>query len=961
LRRKLLVTRLPHWTVLLMCSLLVLLTTPALAVPVVNTALDTDNNGDGLCSLREALTAVNAGTAYNECAAGTAITFSGTLDIALLSPLPALTASGITLNGDRSVIIRGTLTTGSGLVIEGADNVITGLTLIDFEENGLVITGAAATGNIISGTFIGTQLNVDDPADGSGTAGIRIEDGASNNTIGSTSILDANVIAYNVNGIHVTGDGTDDNRIIGNLIGTNQDSTAARGNTQIGIIVDAGAANNQVGGTGTGESNVIAHSPVGILIDGSATGSSVISANRIGIDLFNAPAPNVTGMIVSGAPDTTITGNRIENSAASGLVLDGAQNTLVQDNDISANNGDGLRLTNGTQTSQIDANRLRFNGSSGVTVLDSLDNLLQANTIRSNLGDGVVITGTSTGTRLTQNRIFDNALTGIDLNDDGPSANDAGDTDGGANLTQNYPALQYAVDNSTVTALVGTLDTTAGAYTVEVFGIDAPSAFGQGQTYVGAASGITPSLAPFVIASLPAGLTGTLTTTATSAAGNTSEFSNNVTIERLQAAFTAAPLSGTAPLTVNFTNTSQGNILSSGWAFGDGGSSAQANPTYTFTQPGTYTVTLTVTHISGLVTSATTAQVQVFAAPTATNTLTLTPPATSTFTPTVTNTATATLTATFTPTSTFTWTPSPTATPTYTPTWTPTATSTPTATFTVTPSPTNTPTFTPSPTNTPLPPQIDVDKEQQDDDTYTIIVENGGGEAEQVVLQEELRPGVVYVAARPGEPLCLEQAGVITCTLGTIRAGESARVDVTVTTDGTDITSGRTTVTVGGQTVTFDQAFIAKVSEPPFAAPGDDVTYTIRVINPTTRSIDGAVVSDVMPSAVQIISAESTSGTVEINGQNLTFRQTSLAPGERVTLTINARLSAASTSPEIVNRACLVTASSPTPRCAAAGFVRAATLPATGEPRDVRPIWIMAGVIIALMTVASARRLAYKR
>lgn len=961
MRRKLRLIWHPNLTVLLVCGLLVLLTTPALAAPIVNTALDADSSVDGLCSLREALLAVNTGAAYNECAAGTEITFSGTLAITLASPLPALTASGITINGDRSVIISGASTTGSGLVIEGADNVITGLTLIDFEENGLVITGPAATGNVISGMFIGTQLNIDDPADGNDAAGIRLEDGASSNTIGSISILDANVIAYNVNGIHVTGDGTDNNRIIGNLIGTNQDSTAARGNTQIGIRIDAGAANTQVGGAGTGEANVIAHNPVGILIDGNATGSSQIIANRIGIDLFNAPAPNVTGIIVSGAPDTTISGNRIENNAAFGLVLDAAQDTRVQDNDISANSGDGLRLTNGTQASQIDANRLRFNGGSGVTVLDAVDNLLQANTIRGNLGDGVIVTGTSTGTRLTQNRIFENALTGIDLNDDGPSANDSGDIDGGANLTQNYPALTYAVDNGTATALVGTLDTTAGAYTVEVFGIDAPSAFGQGQTYVGGASGITPSLTPIVIASLPTGLTGTLTTTATSAAGNTSEFSNNVTVENLQAAFTAVPLSGTAPLTVNLTNTSQGNILSSSWAFGDGGSSAQTNPTYTFTQPGTYTVTLTVTHLSGLVTAATTAQVQVFAAPTATNTPTLTPPATSTFTPTVTNTATATLTATFTPTSTFTWTPSPTATATFTPTWTPTATRTPTATFTFTPLPTNTPTFTPSPTNTPLPPQIDVDKEQQDDDTYTIIVENGGGDAEQVVLQEELRPGVVYVAARPGEPLCLERAGVITCTLGTIRAGESTRVDVTVTTDGTDITSGRTTVTVGGQTVTFDQAFIAKVSEPPFAAPGDNVTYTIRVINPTTRSIEGVVVSDVMPPAVQMISAESTSGTVEISGQNLTFRQTLLTPGERVSITISARLSAASTSPEIVNRACLVTASNPTPRCAAAGFVRAATLPATGEPRDVRPIWIMAGVIIALMTLATARRLAYKR
>jgi PKD repeat protein len=62
----------------------------------------------------------------------------------------------------------------------------------------------------------------------------------------------------------------------------------------------------------------------------------------------------------------------------------------------------------------------------------------------------------------------------------------------------------------------------------------------------------------------------------------------------LTADFTANVTSGPAPLTVNFTNLSQGQYSSLSWTFGDGGTSSQENPTHTYNNPGTYTVTLTV-------------------------------------------------------------------------------------------------------------------------------------------------------------------------------------------------------------------------------------------------------------------------------------------------------------------------------------------------------------------------------
>ena len=59
--------------------------------------------------------------------------------------------------------------------------------------------------------------------------------------------------------------------------------------------------------------------------------------------------------------------------------------------------------------------------------------------------------------------------------------------------------------------------------------------------------------------------------------------------------FTASPASGPYPLTVTFTDTSQGNITGWHWDFGDGSSSTLQNPVHTYPGPGTYAVNLTVT------------------------------------------------------------------------------------------------------------------------------------------------------------------------------------------------------------------------------------------------------------------------------------------------------------------------------------------------------------------------------
>ena len=69
------------------------------------------------------------------------------------------------------------------------------------------------------------------------------------------------------------------------------------------------------------------------------------------------------------------------------------------------------------------------------------------------------------------------------------------------------------------------------------------------------------------------------------------------------AVVTATPTSGFGPLAVNFTGSGSydqdGSIVSYAWTFGDGASSSAQNPSRTYSTPGTYTATLTVTDNRG--------------------------------------------------------------------------------------------------------------------------------------------------------------------------------------------------------------------------------------------------------------------------------------------------------------------------------------------------------------------------
>jgi hypothetical protein len=111
----------------------------------------------------------------------------------------------------------------------------------------------------------------------------------------------------------------------------------------------------------------------------------------------------------------------------------------------------------------------------------------------------------------------------------GVNTNDAGDADAGTNNLQNYPVLTSAATDGVNTTVQGTLNSAANStFRVEFFSTPTcdASGNGQGQVFLGFVSVTTVGNVGSFSAALPATAPGSsITSTATDANGNTSEFS----------------------------------------------------------------------------------------------------------------------------------------------------------------------------------------------------------------------------------------------------------------------------------------------------------------------------------------------------------------------------------------------------------------------------------------------------
>jgi CSLREA domain-containing protein len=501
------------WIVAPVLALMLALMPPArLAQADTYTVNSTNDVNDGTCdlthcSLREAIIAANNNPgddtiAFNitsGCGAGGVCTIQPT------SALPTLLGGGTTIDGySQSGAAEATDGTPATLLIEisgasvannngfniiSAGNVISGVVINRFPLNGIFIGLSTATGNIISGNYIGTDAGGTDDL-GNGWDGVFIGLGAENNTVGGNTPAERNVISGNdLDGVAIHNLNTMSNTVSGNYIGTNISGTAVLSNTLDGVYIYGGAKSNTIGGDTDGERNVISgNGEDGVRIADSGTMSNTVSGNYI-------------GLAANGTDDLGNTGRGV-------FIDDGAQNNTVggdtedERNVISGNDNDGVAVfQNVTPGNIVSGNYIgtdasgtadRGNAGDGVYIGWSQDNTIggdtegERNVISGNGQHGIriyssdtmsnTVSGNYIGLAANGTDALGNGLNGVDIYG-GPQNNTiGGDTGGERNVISGNGQRGVGIDGS------GTMsNTVSGNY----IGTDESGTFDRGNSWDG--------------------------------------------------------------------------------------------------------------------------------------------------------------------------------------------------------------------------------------------------------------------------------------------------------------------------------------------------------------------------------------------------------------------------------------------------------------------------------------------
>jgi CSLREA domain-containing protein len=377
---------------------------------------------------------------------GVEISGAGATGNSLLGNLIGIDATGTVALGNFGwgvTIDDATNNTVGGTVV-GARNVISD------NDEGVQIIGSSS-GNVLLGNFIGTDVTgtVDF---GNASDGVTLGPSVSANTIGGTEAGAGNVISGNGgNGIHGQGSA---NAVQGNLIGTDATGTADLGNTAWGLNMSGD--NNIIGGSATGEGNVISGNDLdgilfaaamgntvqGNLIGTDITGTADVGNSRAGVAISNSGDSNTIGGSVGTTPGGPCTGacNVISGNGEEGVNIFGGTDNDVLGNYIGtdatgalglANALAGIFLDSGADSSDIggsnpgEGNVISGNDANGVLIASTL-NSMQGNLIGTdasgtlsigNALNGLVITGTGNtiggATAGSRNVISGNSSSGV--------------------------------------------------------------------------------------------------------------------------------------------------------------------------------------------------------------------------------------------------------------------------------------------------------------------------------------------------------------------------------------------------------------------------------------------------------------------------------------------------------------------------------------------------------------------
>jgi hypothetical protein len=442
--------------------------------------------------------------------------------------VPNRSGGVILVNGAHGTVIGGTNTS--------ARNVISGNT-----NAGIFIGGSGVSGNLVQGNFLGLNAS-GRTALTSQLYGLEILGGANSNTIGGSVPGAGNVISGNISyGIYLSDPGTSNNFVQGNFIGTDAAGTNSIGNGGFGIGILSGASGNLVGGTGSGARNLISGNPgfsygvaiinatansvQGNFIGTDFTGKNPLGNGFAGVGVYAGSTGNLIGGPMAGA------GNVIAANGSYNIMLDGAGTggNLVQGNfigtDVSGTNSVAYTFANITAQNGATNN---FIGGMGAGM---------GNVIAFAGGSGVVVydAGT-TNNSIRGNSMFSNGALGIDLVGAGDvypyvTLNDTGDPDLGPNNLQNFPVITNAFGYAASTIVLGKLNSAANrSYSIDVYRNSTASftGYGEGQFYVGTVNVTTDGAgnAAFAYTNSAGNYAEQyFTATATSASGDTSEFS----------------------------------------------------------------------------------------------------------------------------------------------------------------------------------------------------------------------------------------------------------------------------------------------------------------------------------------------------------------------------------------------------------------------------------------------------
>ena len=264
----------------------------------------------------------------------------------------------------------------------GARNVISGN-----DTRGVEFGDSGATGNQVQGNLIGTDVT-GAAALGNG-AGVAIA-GASNNTVGGTTAGARNVISANFQGVFII-QGATGNLVQGNFIGTDVAGTGALGNSVNGVNIAFGASStNTIGGTASGAGNIIAFNGgagivVGDPIFTPGTGNAILSNSifsntGLGIDLFpSGVTPNDVGdgdtgpnnlqnfpvlTSATSSPTTTNIAGTLNSTAITTFALEFFSNTACDP----SNHGEGETFLGSTMATTGGTGNASFSATFGTPV-----------------------------------------------------------------------------------------------------------------------------------------------------------------------------------------------------------------------------------------------------------------------------------------------------------------------------------------------------------------------------------------------------------------------------------------------------------------------------------------------------------------------------------------------------------------------------------------------------------------